>query len=80
MATNIEAGLLAANVTVALRKMGWAVEREDRTDLIVESKTGPCVNAMELRNDLLFLQITEKIHDFVLVVETIPFNALVRVS
>lgn len=75
-----EAGLLAANVTVALRKMGWAVEREDRTDIIVESKSGPCVNAMELTNDLLYLQATDRIHDFTMIVERPPFNALVRVS
>lgn len=73
-------GLLAAQVTITLRRMGWAVERENRTDLIIESRSGPCVNVWELTNDLLFLQQTEKIHDFVLIAERVPFNAIVRVS
>ena len=75
-----EVALLAADTCLALRKMGWSVERENRVCLIVESRHGPTLSPMELENDLMFLIVTEKIHAYTVNVATPAFAAEVRVT
>ncbi len=79
MERKTEAALQATLTEFALRKMGWSVERVDN-ELLVEDRSFPVMDAVQLQSDLLDCRLLGVLSDFTVDVGAFQFGAVVKVA